>query len=84
MKLRKMKFTGHVACMGEMKNTYNILVGNLKGKRRLRRPRSRKWEGNMRMDLGEIGWKVVDWIHLVQDRDHWWTLVNTGMTLWVP
>jgi hypothetical protein len=22
------------------------------------------------MDLGEIEWKVVDWILLVQDRDH--------------
>jgi hypothetical protein len=22
------------------------------------------------MDIGEIEWKVVDWILLVQDRDH--------------
>jgi hypothetical protein len=29
------------------------------------------------MNLREIGWEDVDWIHLDQDRDHWWALVNT-------
>jgi hypothetical protein len=24
----------------------------------------RRWEDNIRMDLGEIGWEVVDWIHI--------------------
>jgi hypothetical protein len=28
------------------------------------------------MDLREIGWEVVDWIHLAQDRDQWWAVVN--------
>jgi hypothetical protein len=28
--------------------------------------------------------KVVDWLHLAQDRDQWRTLVNTVMNLWVP
>jgi hypothetical protein len=36
------------------------------------------------MDLGEIGWKGMDWIHLVQDRDKWQTLVNTVMNLHIP
>lgn len=26
-------------------------------------------EYNIRMDLQEIGWEGVDWIHLAQDRD---------------
>jgi hypothetical protein len=26
-----------------------------------------KWEGNIRMNLKEIGWKVVVWMHLAQD-----------------
>jgi len=38
------------------------------GRRPLGRHRQR-WEGHMRMDLRETGWKVVEWIHLAQDRD---------------
>jgi hypothetical protein len=32
------------------------------------------------MDLREIGWGVIDWIDLAQDRDQWRALVNTVMT----
>lgn len=28
--------------------------------------------------------ECVDWSHLVQDRDQWWTLVNMVMNFWVP
>jgi hypothetical protein len=28
------------------------------------------------MDLGEIGWGGMDWIHLVPDRDQWRAFVN--------
>jgi hypothetical protein len=35
------------------------LVGKPEGKRRLRRPRHR-WEDNIRMDLREIVWEVVE------------------------
>jgi hypothetical protein len=35
------------------------------------------------MDLREIGWEVVDWIHLVQDRNQWRALVDRVMTLLV-
>jgi len=27
---------------------------------------------DIRMDLREIGWEVVDWIQLAQDRDQLW------------
>jgi hypothetical protein len=33
------------------------------------------------VDLRETGWEGVDWIHLPQVRDRWWTLVNTVMRL---
>jgi len=33
------------------------------------------------MDLWEIGWEGVDWIHLAQDRDQRWALVNTVMNI---
>jgi hypothetical protein len=36
------------------------------------------------MDLREIGWEGVDWIHLDQDRDRWRASVNTVMNLRVP
>jgi hypothetical protein len=33
------------------------------------------------MDLREIGWDIVDWMELAQDRDQWRALVNTVMIL---
>jgi hypothetical protein len=36
------------------------------------------------MDLREVGWEDVDWIHLTQDRNQWWALVNMVMNLWFP
>jgi hypothetical protein len=33
------------------------------------------------MDLREIGWIVMDWIDLAQDRDQWRALLNTIMNL---
>jgi hypothetical protein len=36
IKLR-MIWAGHIARMGEMKNTYSIMIGRLEGKRPLRR-----------------------------------------------
>jgi hypothetical protein len=45
-----------------------------------KRPRNR-WEHNIRMGLREIVWEVVDWIHLAQERDQWWALVNMVMNL---
>jgi hypothetical protein len=35
------------------------------------------------MDLIEIGRVCTDWIHLAQDRDQWWALVNTVVNLGV-
>jgi hypothetical protein len=64
IKLRRLKWAGHVARMGEMRIPYNILVGKPEGKRLLGRPR-RRWEGNIRMDLREIWWESVDWIYVV-------------------
>jgi hypothetical protein len=69
--------------MGEMRGAYNILVGRPEGRRPLGRPR-RRWEDNITMDLGEIGFGVVDWIHWAQDRDRWRAIVNTVMKLRVP
>jgi hypothetical protein len=50
IKSKSMRWAGNVACMGEMRNAYKILVGKPEGKRPLRRTRHR-WENNIRMDL---------------------------------
>jgi hypothetical protein len=57
--------------MGEKRNAYRILVG----KRSLGTPR-RRWVGNIKMDLREIGWYGVDWIDMAEDRDQWRALMN--------
>jgi hypothetical protein len=54
MKLRMMRWAENAACMGEVRNEYNILVRTPEGKRPFRRPRCR-WEGNIKMDLKEKG-----------------------------
>jgi hypothetical protein len=55
-------------------------VGKPEGKSSLERPR-RRWEDGIKMDLREIGWGGVDWIHLAQDRDRWRAVVSAVMNL---
>jgi hypothetical protein len=53
---------------GEKRNAYRVLVGKSEGNRLLGRPRL-GWEDNIKMDLKEIVWGGMDWIHLAEDRD---------------
>jgi hypothetical protein len=53
------------------------------GKRPLGRPR-RRWEDNIKIDIGTTEWEDVDLIHLAQDRNRWQAVVNTVMNLRVP
>jgi hypothetical protein len=72
-----------VVVSSNIDNPTRILVGRPEGKRQLGRPR-RRWVGNIKIDLREIGWDSTDWINLAQDRDQWRALVNTVMNLHVP
>jgi hypothetical protein len=83
VKLRRMRWAGHVARMGEKMNAYRLLVGKLEGRRPLEIPR-RRWLDNVRIDLVEVGRGYVDWIYLAQDRDRWRALVNLVFNLRVP
>jgi hypothetical protein len=81
--LRRTRWAGHGARMGEKRNAYRLLVGKPEGKRPLGRPRQ-WWVDNIRMDLGEMGWGDVDWIGLAQDRNRWRALVSSLLNLRVP
>jgi len=62
IKSRRMRWIAHAAWMGEMRNTYKVLVGKPEGKR----PHGRclhRWDDdddNNVMDLKETGWKDVE------------------------
>jgi hypothetical protein len=69
-----------VARIGGVRNVLRVLVGKLEGRRPLERPRH-GWEDGMKMDLREIGWGGVEWIHLALDREWWQAVVNVVMNL---
>jgi hypothetical protein len=68
IKASRMRWAGHVARMGEVRVAYNILVVRPEGRRPLGCPR-RRWEDKIEMDLREIEFGDVDWIHRAQNRD---------------
>ena len=83
IKSKRMRWAGHVACMGEERGAYWFLVGKPEGKIPVGRPR-RGWVDNIRMDLQKVRCGYVDWIGLAQDRDRRRTLVSAVMNLRVP
>jgi hypothetical protein len=82
IKSRRLRWTGHVARMGERRGVYRVLVGKPEGKSHWGNPGIdgsiilrwifRKWDGGM------------EWIELAQVRDRWWVLLNAVMNLRVP
>jgi hypothetical protein len=64
-------------------NAYRFLVGKPDGRTPLGRPRRRRMD-NIKLDLGEIVWGVVNWIDLAQDRDKWRAVANAVINLRVP
>jgi hypothetical protein len=79
VKSRRMKWAGHVACMGEGRGFYRVLVRRPEGKRPLGRPK-RRWEDSSKLDLREIGIDESNWIRLAQDRVRWRAFVSKVMS----
>jgi hypothetical protein len=71
IKSRRIRWTGHVARMGEGRGAYRILVGRPEGRRPLERPRHKE-EDNIKMDLQEVGWDGMAWPGLI------WLRTGTG------
>jgi hypothetical protein len=56
-----------VACKGERKNAYRVVVGKPEGKRSHKKPLKR-WE---------FRWgQCVGWIHLIMGKVKWWAVAN--------
>jgi hypothetical protein len=66
IKSRMIRWAGHVARMGKIKNAYKVLVRKPEGGKPLERP-SHRWEDNIKIHLEGFG--GVDWIHLAQNTD---------------
>jgi hypothetical protein len=66
--------------MEEKSTACRLLVEKPEGKRLPGRPR-RRWVDHIKMDLVDIGWDIMDWIGLAEDRYSWGDLVNAVMTL---
>jgi hypothetical protein len=50
IKSRNLRWARHIACIGQSRNGYRVLVRKPEGRRSLGRPRHR-WEDNIKMDL---------------------------------
>jgi hypothetical protein len=83
IKLRRLRWVGHDACLGEERGVYRFLFGRPEGKRPLGRPR-RRWEDRIKMDIRKRGIDGANWIRLAQDRVQWRAFVNTVMNLRGP
>jgi len=76
-----LRYERHVA-LGEMRNAYTPEIGKPAGNRPLARPR-RRWE-NVRLDLREIGYEVMDRMHMDQGRDQGRVVGKTVMNTRFP
>jgi hypothetical protein len=77
-----MRWAGYVACMGERRGEYRILVGKLDKKRPLGIRRSR-WEDYIKLGLKAIVWECMDGVGQAQDRVNYWVVVDVVMNIWV-
>ena len=73
----------HVARIEEGKSAFKILTGKATGNAPLGRAK-RRWEGNIRLYIEDIGVNTRYWVGWAQDMDHWRALVNAALNLRIP
>jgi hypothetical protein len=56
--------------MEEKVDAQKVFVEKPQGTSSPGRP-TRRWKDNIKMDLGELGWGGMIWIHLAHDRNQW-------------
>ena len=83
IKSRRLKWTGYGDRMEEGGSSFKILTSKPTRKRPLGKPR-RRWEGNIIMNLKEIGISTWNWIGSAQDGHYWRALVNAELNLRIP
>jgi hypothetical protein len=75
VKLRRMRWAGHVARMGEDRGVHRVLVEKPEGNRPLGRPR-RRWEDNIKINFQDVGggvlWIGWSWLRIGTDGGHLW------------
>jgi hypothetical protein len=64
-----------------VRSACKILVGYLKGRDHSERLGI---DEDMIIDVREIGWECVEWIHLAQDKNQWLAVVKTVINFRVP
>jgi hypothetical protein len=57
-----MRLAGRVARTVEMSNSYKMLTGKLEGNRPIER--RTRWKRNIKMNLSQIGWDILDWFRV--------------------
>jgi len=83
IKSKRMKSEGNVACMGDKRDVFRVLVGKPEGKRALGGPR-RRWEIILRCILGKWNveaWTGSRWLRIGTGGGY---LLNAVMKLGVP
>jgi len=78
---RRMRWAGHVACVGDWRGTYRFMVWRPEGKTALGRPR-RRLKYNIEIDLTVVGWST-DCFYLAQEMETWRAVVNAVMNHWI-
>ena len=77
------KWAVYVARLGKRRCVCTVLVWK-PGRKETTWETLDRWEGNINMDVQEVGCEGIGWNDLTQDREKWWDLVNAVMNLRVP